>query len=88
MSRIITLDNGIEYMQLAKPVLNGETFLFVASVTDKPDYVFLREVDKMQVEILEDENLILQLLELVRVDVLEKLKKFQDEAKSGENPKK
>ena len=86
MSKIITLDNGIEYIQLAKPVLNGETFLFVASLTDNTDYVFLRQVGKMEVEIVKDESLILQLVEVVRVDLLEKLKNIQDS--SNENPKK
>lgn len=88
MNKIITLDNGIEYIQLAKPVLNGEKFLFVASLTDNPDYVFLRQVDKMEVEILEDENLILQLLEIVRVDLLEKLKEIQNSTNPNGNPKK
>ena len=86
MSKIITLDNGVEYIQLAKPVLNGETFLFVASLTDNTDYVFLRQVGKMEVEIVKDESLILQLVEVVRVDLLEKLKNIQDS--SNENPKK
>ena len=87
MSKIIKLDNGVEYIQLAKPVLNDETFLFVASVTEESDYVFLRQVKDKEVEIIKDEKLIFQLLEVVRVDLLEKLKEIQDSSNSSGSSK-
>lgn len=59
-SNFIQLKNGIKFMILSTHELDGETYLYLASVTKRIRYVFAKLVDNA-VELVEDNETIVKL---------------------------
>ena len=79
MSEIIKLTNGLKFIVLSKIKYNNEKYLFVSSITEKLQFLFLKQLDNDgNVSPVEDEELISILSKLVEKNIKEKNSDNQD----------
>jgi hypothetical protein len=75
MSEIIKLTNGLKFVVLSKVKYNNEKYLFVSSVTEELQFLFLKQIDdKGTITPVEDGELIVTLSKLVETEIKEKEK--------------
>jgi hypothetical protein len=75
MSEIIKLTNGLKFVVLSKVKYNNEKYLFVSSVTEELQFLFLKQIDdKGTIIPVEDGELIVALSKLVETEIKEKEK--------------
>ena len=74
MNKVIELENGLKVIELARVKHENKRYLFVASLDEEPEYVFLMLLeDNETVRKVEDEALIRELAEIVRLDMMKKI---------------
>ena len=79
MNEIIKLENGLKFVVLSKVNYNEEKYLFVSSVTEELQFLFLKQLDNDgNVSPVEDEELISILSRLVEKNIKEKNSDNQD----------
>ena len=61
MGNYIELKNGLKFMILSSHVLDGEKYLFLASVTEDIKYIFAKLIDDKIIEPVEDGEIICKL---------------------------
>ena len=74
MYKVIELEDGLKVIELSKLKHENSRYLFVASLDEEPEYVFLRlSEDNETVTKINDEVLIRELAEKVRLELIEKI---------------
>ena len=77
MGNYIELENGLKFMILSSHMLDGEKYLFLASVSEDIKYIFAKLVDDKIIEPVEDGEIIARLT----VEAGEKAKKMIESTK-------
>ena len=83
MSKIIEMEGGLQFFQLAKVEHEGIKYLFVVNLQDKPRFLFIKqgETDDEVIPI-EDGKLIIELTEKVREQLIEIVKENSSKGKA------
>ena len=76
-ANFIELDSGLKFMIISRHELDGEKYLYLASVTDNIKYIFARVIDEVTIEPVEDDQIIAKL----QVEVANNLEKRIEELK-------
>lgn len=58
----IEINGGAKFLVLSTHVLNEKKYLFLASVSEKPEYIFAEFFDGGELEVAKDEELIKNLI--------------------------
>ena len=70
IGKYLQLDNGLKFVVLDRIQLDGQGYLFLASVTEEVQYIFARTVDPDGIEPVVDGELLLKLTTLVSKKIL------------------
>ena len=84
MSKIIEMEGGLQFFQLAKVEHEGIKYLFVVNMQDKLRFLFLKQGDANDEVIpIEDGKLILELTEKVRQQLVQTIKENSSKGKTA-----
>jgi len=79
MGRFIELKNGMKFMIISEYIIDGQKYLYLASVSEDIKYVFVREISEDILQPVEDEKTLKELIKLSVNDVQQKLKDLKQD---------
>ena len=65
----LVLDSGLEFIVLAKKILDDKTYLFVTDVDENPSYLFVRVDGENKLTAIEDPELHVKLLSMLEPEL-------------------
>ena len=70
MHKILGLSNGIKYAVIASLAFEGRKFMYVVSLTDNPEFLYLERAIDKSVNIVEDPELLLKLAQISTIEAV------------------